>query len=52
MNAREWSLRIADLARRENGALVDLLVALSEFDRLAVHRQLEFPSLFDARPTG
>jgi hypothetical protein len=47
MNAREWSSRIADLARRENGALVDLLLALAEFDRLAVYRQLGFPSLFD-----
>jgi hypothetical protein len=47
MNAREWSLRIADLARRENGALVALLLALSEFDRLAVYRQLGFSSLFD-----
>jgi hypothetical protein len=47
MNAREWSLRIADLARRETCALVDLLLALSEFDRLAVYRQLGFASLFD-----
>ena len=47
MNAREWSLRIADLARREHCALVDLLLALSEFDRLAVYRQLGFASLFD-----
>jgi hypothetical protein len=47
MNAREWSLRIADLARREHCALVDLLLALVEFDRLAVYRQLGFPSLFD-----
>ena len=47
MNAREWSLRIADLARREHCALVDLLLALAEFDRLGVHRQLGFPSLFE-----
>ena len=47
MNAREWSLRIADLARREHCALVDLLLALAEFDRLGVYRQLGFPSLFD-----
>jgi hypothetical protein len=47
MNAREWSLRIADLARREHCALVDLLLALSEFDRLAVYRQLGFASLFE-----
>jgi hypothetical protein len=47
MNAREWSLRIADLARREHCALVDLLLALAEFDRLAIYRQLGFASLFD-----
>jgi len=47
MNAREWSLRIAALARSEHCALVDLLLALAEFDRLAVYRQLGFPSLFD-----
>ncbi len=47
MNAREWSLRIADLARREHCALVDLLLALAEFDRIGVHRHLGFPSLFD-----
>ena len=47
MNAREWSVRIADLARREHCALVDLLLALAEFDRLGVYRQLGFPSLFD-----
>ncbi len=47
MNAREWSLRIADLARRESCSLVDLLLALAEFDRLGVHRQLGHASLFD-----
>ena len=47
MNAREWSLRIAELARRENCALVDLLLALAEFDRLGVWRQLGHASLFD-----
>jgi len=47
MNAREWSLRIADLARREHCALVDLLLALAEFDRLAIYRQLGFASLFE-----
>ena len=47
MNAREWSLRIADLARREHCALVDLLLALAEFDRLAIYRQLGFPNLFE-----
>jgi hypothetical protein len=47
MNAREWSSRIAELARREHSALVDLLLALAEFDRLAMYRHLGFPSLFD-----
>jgi hypothetical protein len=47
MNAREWSLRIADLVRREHCALVDLLLALAEFDRLAIYRQLGFASLFE-----
>jgi len=47
MNAREWSSRIAELARREHSALADLLLAVGDFDRLAVYRQLGFSSLFD-----
>ena len=47
MNAREWSLRIADLLRRERASVVDVLLALAEFDRLALYRQLGFASLFD-----
>jgi hypothetical protein len=47
MNAREWSLRHAELLRRERGALADLLLSLAEFDRLALHRELGFASLFD-----
>jgi hypothetical protein len=47
MNAREWSLRIADLVRRERASVVDVLLALAEFDRLAVYRQLGHASLFD-----
>jgi hypothetical protein len=47
MNAREWSLRIADLLRRERASIVDVLVALAEFDRLGVYRQLGHGSLFD-----
>ncbi len=47
MNAREWSSRIAELARREHSALADLLLAVAEFDEQAVHRQLGFSSLFD-----
>ncbi len=47
MNAREWSLRIADLLRRERASVVDVLLALAEFDRLALYRQLGHASLFD-----
>ncbi len=47
MNAREWSLRIAELARREQAALADLLLAVGEFDGQEVYRQLGFSSLFD-----
>ena len=47
MDAREWSCRIVDLARREHSALADLLVAIAEFDGQAAYRQLGFSSLFD-----
>ncbi len=47
MNAREWSLRHAELLRRERGALADLLLSLAEFDRLAAYRELGYASLFD-----
>jgi 5-methylcytosine-specific restriction endonuclease McrA len=47
MNAREWSLRIAELLRRERAALADVLLALAEFDRRGLHRELGFASLFD-----
>jgi hypothetical protein len=47
MNAREWSLRIAELLRRERVALANVLLALAEFDRRALHRELGFASLFD-----
>ena len=47
MNAREWTARIAELAHREHAALADLLLAIGEFDELAVYRQLGFSSLFD-----
>jgi hypothetical protein len=47
MNAREWSLRIGDLLRRERASVVDVLLALAEFDRLAMYRQLGHASLFD-----
>ncbi|MEI7706500.1 MAG: hypothetical protein WCK73_18090, partial [Deltaproteobacteria bacterium] len=47
MNACEWSARIAELARREQSALADLLLAVAEFDGQALYRQLGFSSLFD-----
>jgi len=47
VNAREWSLRHAELLRRERGALADLLLSLAEFDRQALYRDLGFATLFD-----
>ena len=47
MNAREWSLRHAELLRTERGALADLLLSLAEFDELALYRDLGFASFFD-----
>ncbi len=47
MNAREWSLRHAELLRAERGALAELLLSLAEFDELAMYRELGFASLFD-----
>jgi 5-methylcytosine-specific restriction endonuclease McrA len=47
MNAREWSLRHADLLRKERGALADLLLSLAEFDKLALYRDLGFATLFE-----
>jgi hypothetical protein len=46
-NARESSRRLADLLRREQGALADFLAALSEFDRQRLWVQLGHASLFD-----
>jgi len=46
MNPHDWSSRIQDLVRREHGALADLLLALAEFDALAIYRRLGYPSLF------
>jgi hypothetical protein len=45
--ARESSRHLADLLRREHGALVDFLIALSEFDRTETHRRLGFANVFD-----
>jgi hypothetical protein len=47
MNAREWSLRIADLLRQERVALAEVLLALAEFDRMAMYRELGFATFFD-----
>ena len=47
MNAREWSLRHAELLRRERCALADLLLSLAEFDRVSAYRELGFATLFD-----
>jgi len=47
MNAREWSLRHAELLRAERGALADLLLSLAEFDRVAAYRELGFATFFD-----
>ena len=47
MNAREWSLRHAELLHAERGALADLLLSLAEFDRVSAYRELGFATLFD-----
>ena len=47
MNAREWTLRHAELLRTERAALADLLLSLAEFDGLAAYRELGYASLFD-----
>ncbi len=46
-SARESSRHLADLLRREHGALADFLVALAEFDRTNAFRDLGFANLFD-----
>ena len=45
--ARESTLRLADLLRREHAALADFLVALADFDRQRLWLRLGFASLFD-----
>jgi hypothetical protein len=44
--ARESSRRLADLLRREQGAMTDFLVALAEFDRQRLWAQLGHASVF------
>jgi hypothetical protein len=45
-NARECTVRLADLLRREHGAMADFLVALADFDRRKLWRDLGHASLF------
>lgn len=46
VNAREFTNRLADLLRNERAAMADFLVALAEFDGLALWRELGHASLF------
>jgi 5-methylcytosine-specific restriction endonuclease McrA len=46
MNAREYSNRLADLLAREHGAMADFLVALADFDRQKLWRELDYTSLW------
>jgi hypothetical protein len=43
----DLSARLADLLRRERGAMADFLVALAEFDHQRGWRELGYASLFD-----
>jgi hypothetical protein len=45
-NARDLSVHLADLLRREHGALADFLLALAEFDRRRLWLELGHASLF------
>jgi hypothetical protein len=45
-NARDLSARLADLLRREHGALADFLLALADFDGQRLWLDLGHPSLF------
>ncbi len=45
-NAREFTTRLADLLRRERGALADFLVALADFDQRRLWLELGYASLF------
>ena len=46
-DARTSSRHLADLLRREHGALADFLLALAEFDRTEAFRSLGFANVFD-----
>ncbi len=45
-NARDVSARLADLLRREHGAMADFLVALADFDRRKLWLELGYSCLF------
>ena len=45
--ARDLTLRLRDLLRREHGALADFLLTLSAFDERRLWAELEYGSLFD-----
>ena len=45
--ARSFSLRLVELLRRENAALVDFLLALAEFEERGLHAALGYATLFD-----
>ena len=45
-NARELTHRLADLLRREQAAMGDFLIALADFDRQKLWRDLGHTSLF------
>jgi 5-methylcytosine-specific restriction endonuclease McrA len=44
--AREFTNRLVDLLRNERHALAELILALSEFDRRELWKELGYPSLF------
>src|SRR5512139_3862149 len=45
--ARDLTLRLRDLLRREHGALADFLLTLAVFDERRLWAELEYGSLFD-----
>ncbi len=45
-NARDFTSRLADLLRREHGAMAEFLVQLVAFDRQRLWVELGYPSLF------
>ncbi len=47
LDARESSLHLASLLRREQGAQADFLVALAAFDEAGAFRRLGYANLFD-----